>query len=386
VPFGDGAGALTEDPSTFVYDTTNNVLRVPTVVGGTGTGDDLRLRATTGVGGTGARVFIEGGNNGAVPLVEFRLDDALSNGRVGIGTAAVGRAVLAPLTIFGVGADIGYLISATAHASVESAFCQMISAGGNANAQAGFSFYQQSNLIEWRASVVGNGGNAFRWQAINSGGGAYTNTVAQFMPASMNLLLASAHTKDVTTGTRALVVEKGTAPTACASDTSALFTRDDAAGIAQLCAINEGGTITQLTGVRPVVLVKKSTTQSLTSGVRTAITFDVEAFDVGGCHDNATNNTRLTVPTGADGTYFITANAEYASNTAGIRAAELKQNGTTTLAQVITAAVVGDITVVQVIAVAPLVAGDYVELNGLQTSGGALNVGDDSSSLSWTRL
>jgi len=48
--------------------------------------------------------------------------------------------------------------------------------------------------------------------------------------------------------------------------------------------------------------------------------------------------------------------------------------------------VTGDVTVVQVITLAQLVAGDYVELNGLQSSGGALNVGSDSSAFSWTRL
>jgi len=221
VPFADASGYLTEDPTVFVYDATNNVLRVPTIVGGTSTTDDLRLRATTGNGGTGARVFIEGGNNGAVPLVEFRLDAALSNGMVGIGTAAVGRAVSSPLTIFGVGGDIGNMISATAHASNPSAFCQLQTAGGDVNAQAGFNFDQQANLVGWRSSVVGNSGNAFRWQAISSGASVYTNTCLLMMPVSMNLLLASANTKDVTTGTRSLVVEKGTAPTACAADTAA---------------------------------------------------------------------------------------------------------------------------------------------------------------------
>jgi hypothetical protein len=165
-----------------------------------------------------------------------------------------------------------------------------------------------------------------------------------------------------------------------------LFARDDAAGIAQLCGINEAGTITQLTGIRPVSLVKKSGTQSLADGVRTAVAFDVEAFDIGNTHDNVTNNTRLTVPVGGDGVYFLTANIEFTANAMGVRAAQLRKNGTDALTQVITAAVSGEPTVVQVITIAPLVASDYVELMGYQTSGGALDVGDDDSSFSWTRL
>ena len=223
-----------------------NKLTVPTVIGGTGTSDDLHLVATSGVGGVNARVFIDGGSNGAVSLVEFKLDAALSNGMVGIGTAAVGRAVSCPLTIYGVGADIGYLISATAHPSNASAYTQMATGAGATNDQAGFSFYQQANAIEWRMAVIGNGGNCLRFTAINSGGGSYTNHTMWMTPASMNLLLASTQAKDVTTGTRCLVLEVGTAPTDCAADTAALFSQDVNSS-AELFAMNEAGQAVQLT-------------------------------------------------------------------------------------------------------------------------------------------
>jgi hypothetical protein len=210
---------------------------------------------------------------------------------------------------------------------------------------------------------------------------AYSQTTS--LVKSGNVLIGGAASPGA--GTNAIILTTGTVPSSMGNNTTGLYAKD-VSGTVELYAINEAGTSTQLSGLRPVVLIKKTTTQSLTTGLRTAVAFDVEAFDIGSCHDNVTNNTRLTVPTGADGTYFITANVEYASNTAGLRAAELRKNGATTLAQVIANPVVGDLTVVQVITLAQLVSADYVELNALQTSGGALNVGTDNSSFSWTRL
>lgn len=55
----------------------------------------------------------------------------------------------------------------------------------------------------------------------------------------------------------------------------------------------------------------KSATQSAASDTNTIVTFDGEAFDDGGYHDNATNNTRLTVP--ATGAYLIGATIRMAA-------------------------------------------------------------------------
>jgi hypothetical protein len=45
-------------------------------------------------------------------------------------------------------------------------------------------------------------------------------------------------------------------------------------------------------------LVKKTTDQSISAGVTTTLTWDAEEYDLDGWHDNSTNNSRLTVPTG----------------------------------------------------------------------------------------
>lgn len=45
-------------------------------------------------------------------------------------------------------------------------------------------------------------------------------------------------------------------------------------------------------------LVMKTTSQSISAGVETALTWDSEVYDLNGYHDNVTNNSRLTVPSG----------------------------------------------------------------------------------------
>ena len=47
------------------------------------------------------------------------------------------------------------------------------------------------------------------------------------------------------------------------------------------------------------------TTQSYTQWTRVAINFSTEAFDTNGFHDNSTNNSRITIPTGYGGKYLF---------------------------------------------------------------------------------
>jgi len=70
----------------------------------------------------------------------------------------------------------------------------------------------------------------------------------------------------------------------------------------------------------------KSTQQSLTSGSYTDITFDVETIDVGGYHDNATNNTRITIPSGKGG-YYLVSYAITTSNGATTGIGAIYKNG-----------------------------------------------------------
>jgi hypothetical protein len=78
------------------------------------------------------------------------------------------------------------------------------------------------------------------------------------------------------------------------------------------------------------VAVYKDSTQAITTATVTAIQFNQERWDTDGCHDNATNNTRLTAKTA--GKYIIQGDFSFATNAAGFRQGLIRLNGTTTIA------------------------------------------------------
>jgi hypothetical protein len=49
----------------------------------------------------------------------------------------------------------------------------------------------------------------------------------------------------------------------------------------------------------------KNATQTANNGTLTAITFTNEYFDTNGFHDNSTNSSRITIPSGQDGKYLF---------------------------------------------------------------------------------
>lgn len=106
-----------------------------------------------------------------------------------------------------------------------------------------------------------------------------------------------------------------------------------------------------------------------------AVSFDSEAFDTGGMHDSA-NPTRLTAP--RDGAYLVTGTADFFVNPNGARVFEIRENGATVL---VSDTVYPDDTDAVISTVAPLLAGDYVELRVKQDSGGSLNLATGFSPL-----
>jgi hypothetical protein len=68
----------------------------------------------------------------------------------------------------------------------------------------------------------------------------------------------------------------------------------------------------------PICRLTKSAAQSTSGTVNTnsAIAFDVETYDPSNMHDNATNNSRITVPTGWGGYYTAKAHARFTTTSA----------------------------------------------------------------------
>ena len=63
------------------------------------------------------------------------------------------------------------------------------------------------------------------------------------------------------------------------------------------------------------VKVTKSADQTIASATEAQITWNQEEFDTNGFHDNSTNNSRLTVPTGQGGYYKIYAEMQWQTST-----------------------------------------------------------------------
>jgi hypothetical protein len=125
----------------------------------------------------------------------------------------------------------------------------------------------------------------------------------------------------------------------------------------------------------PRCRLTKSTTQAIGTGVATAITFQTEEFDDGGLHSSSVNNPRITIPTGGDGTYMLGCHVEFANNATGIRTVLIVVNGTTTQTTVRDVSPsASDASRLACSTLQKLAAGDYVEVQVVQTSGGNLNV------------
>lgn len=75
--------------------------------------------------------------------------------------------------------------------------------------------------------------------------------------------------------------------------------------------------------------VSKSAAQTLASNTATIITFDTELFDVDGYHSNSVNNSRMTIPNGRAGYFFLYAKFRLdAGGSTGGHVLRILKNGT----------------------------------------------------------
>ena len=147
----------------------------------------------------------------------------------------------------------------------------------------------------------------------------------------------------------------------------------------QVLKVNSGATAPEWGAAAGASLVgcsviKITTAQTLATGTATVITFNSEEFDTDGFHDNVTNNSRITIPSGKGGKYLLVAQVQIAANATGYRSLGFFKNGSTvadtnqqgpspTLSSRLNASVVVE-----------AVANDYFEVIAAQNSGGNLDV------------
>lgn len=129
-----------------------------------------------------------------------------------------------------------------------------------------------------------------------------------------------------------------------------------------------------LLAVKDYCIAYHNTTQSLTSGATTAVALNAEQADAAGFHDNATNNSRLTVPAGKGGLYLVAGAIRFNTAAGGTRRyLGLRVNGTTTLGEFEQPATASFPTCFGAVVVF-LSATEYVEMLAFQDSGGAVNL------------
>lgn len=127
-----------------------------------------------------------------------------------------------------------------------------------------------------------------------------------------------------------------------------------------------------------------TTAQSLADGTWTSLTIDTEVYDSDNGHSTSSNTSRYVVQ--APGTYLISGGCGFAGNNTGNRAVRLTVNGVSIAGSFVKTPTANSSNTTGLVTVghAVCLAGDYVEVQGWQSSGAALNttaLGDVTSSL-----
>lgn len=156
------------------------------------------------------------------------------------------------------------------------------------------------------------------------------------------------------------------------ADSSVTLT-DNGDGIVDLSAPGGGGAGGSFVGVK----VYRSATYALANNAVTAVPWDAEEFDTNTFHDTATNNTRLTVPSGQSGKYQISVNlGTDAAGSITRFLLSVRLNGTTVvrggIMETSNSGTVFPMNTVSLLA--SLVAGDYIEATYYQNSGTTKNM------------
>ena len=152
-------------------------------------------------------------------------------------------------------------------------------------------------------------------------------------------------------------------------------------------------TVTDLASVDARVIVLEGTdvgvrarptgAQSVTSGANTIMNYATDDYDTNAFHDNVTNNSRITIPTGLGGKYIVGFSLLFAAGTQTASGWIILNGGATRFAwqQTPNDSVNGVLLVGTDILV--LNAGDYIQVQAFQNSGGALNLNGNTSCSFW---
>jgi hypothetical protein len=189
-------------------------------------------------------------------------------------------------------------------------------------------------------------------------------------------------TDDTNAIQNAIVDAKGDLIAATAADTPArlavgtngqVLTADSTQATGLKWAAAAGGAT--LVGCR----LTKSASQSIANATETAVTFDGESWDTNTFHDNATNNTRITIPAGYTGKYQLSGEIDLAALTGGVYVLIKKNGSVLTYTVVMNASSASFNTNFTFYQLLDLTATDYVEMFLYQGSGSSKNLNTATS-------
>jgi len=115
-----------------------------------------------------------------------------------------------------------------------------------------------------------------------------------------------------------------------------------------------------------------TTTLSIANSTTTTLSFTAEVLDSNGFHDNSTNNSRLTIPSGYAGKYRISAQLFPAENSTGRREIRFIKNGSVLYGWNMNT--MGTMERIDYYSFVDASVADYFEVSFRQSSGGALNL------------
>ena len=135
------------------------------------------------------------------------------------------------------------------------------------------------------------------------------------------------------------------------------------------------GTITGTGSNTPAFRARRGSNQTVSNATATKILFDAEDYDTNSAYDTA--NGRFTVPSGEGGKYLITANLRFNSATSNRNALDIKINNSSanTTASEWTSGQYGTLILTTTYV---LSAGDYIDVEYYQSSGGNIEVRTES--------
>ena len=131
----------------------------------------------------------------------------------------------------------------------------------------------------------------------------------------------------------------------------------------------------------PMAFLYQATAQSIANATFVPLTWDSELSDTYGGHSTVTNTSEYTAQVG--GTYLVMGSVGFVENSSGIRLVCIGKNGSyTTLYGVVDAVTTNSVTngYASTAGLVTLNAGDYIQLNGYQTSG---NTGGLATATGW---